>query len=335
MARDPGNDADGASIACPAQVGKRIRPRPAFGKRFTVFVDTEEEFDWTADFSRSARDTTAIGALPEATRRFNDLGVKPVYLCDYPVVANDGSRDIVRDLFEQGRCEVGAHLHPWVNPPHVESVSGRNSFTGNLPNELQRQKLRELTAAVIERIGTRPTVFRAGRYGLGPETMAHLAEAGYRLDTSVRSLFDYSADMGPNYLDCPCWPWKTPEGVFELPLTAAWTGNLRRFPSLHEASSLRGPLARTAMLARVPLTPEGTTGSQAVEAVKVLHGDGLDVFSLSFHSPTLAIGHTPYVSSAQDLLAFWNWWDAILNVFAQLGIEYASTPELIEEFDGR
>lgn len=335
MEYGPAGDATGIGPGCPIQMGERLRPRPSFGKRFTVFVDTEEEFDWSSAFSRASNETTAIAALPDATRRFNDLGVKPVYLCDYPVVSTQYSGEIIRDLFVQKRCELGAHLHPWVNPPHVETVSSRNSFTGNLPPELQREKLHELTSAITGLIGTSPTVFRAGRYGLGTETMRHLAEAGYQLDTSVRPLFDYSSEHGPNYLDCPSWPWKTPEGIFELPLTTAWTGHLRRFPALHHSPSLRGPLARTAMLARVPLTPEGTTGAQAVDAIKTLHADGLDIFSLSFHSPTLAIGHTPYVRSAEDLRAFWAWWDAVLNAFAQLGIEYTSTHHLLNEFEGR
>ena len=47
-----------------------IRWPEAFGTRFTLFVDTEEEFDWSAPLSHRERGVTAIAALPDAHRRF-------------------------------------------------------------------------------------------------------------------------------------------------------------------------------------------------------------------------------------------------------------------------
>jgi hypothetical protein len=316
----PARHSGGNIAQCPVEPGQRLRPHKDFGRRFIIFVDTEEEFDWKADFSRAANSTAAISALKEATARFNGYGVHPVYLCDYPVITRPESRLIIKDLAQSGACDVGAHLHPWVNPPHDEAMVQRNSFTGNLPVALQREKLRRLTTALAELTGKSPTVFRAGRYGLGSETMSHLVELGYRMDVSVRSLFDYSSEDGPNYADCPVWPWRTPEGIVELPLTSGWTGRLRKFPALYRSRTLHGALAKTALLTRVPLTPEGTPVKQAIEAIEALLEDGLDIFSLSFHSPTLAVGHTPYARNGSDLTRFWDWWDAIFKAFDRLGV---------------
>lgn len=83
---------------CPVTPGQRLRPPKEFGRRFIIFVDTEEEFDWKADFSRAANSTAAISALKEATARFNGYGVHPVYLCDYPVITRPESRLIIKDL---------------------------------------------------------------------------------------------------------------------------------------------------------------------------------------------------------------------------------------------
>lgn len=311
----------------------RIVPRPDFGKRFIIFVDTEEEFDWSAEFSRSSDSTKAIDALPEATRRFNECGVAPVYLCDYPVVRHPSSARIIQQAFQSGGCDIGAHLHPWVTPPHIEEVNTRNSYAGNLPPDLQRAKLRTLTETIEQLIGERPTVFRAGRYGIGTDTLGQLAELGYRMDVSVRTHFDYSEEEGPSFEGLPLWPWKSAHGVIELPLTCGWTGHLRKFPSLYAAPGLRGALARTSLLSRVPLTPEGTPIADAIEAIHVLHGDGLDIFSLSFHSPTLAKGYTPYVKSDADLDRFWAWWEAVFNTFAKLGVSPVRYGELIDELE--
>lgn len=326
-------NAEGTGTPCPVRATSRLRTRPEFGKRFIVMVDTEEEFDWGAPFSRSSDATTSIVALPDATARFNAHGVHPVYLCDYPVVTQAKSAEIIRALLEQDKCDVGAHLHPWVTPPHDEVVSAFHSFTGNLPVELQQQKLRHLTTAIETHIGKKPTVFRAGRYGLGQRTIADLAELGYRMDSSVRSLHDYSDQGGPSFNECPVWPWKTDQGIIELPLTSGWTGLLRHFPTLYDVSPLRGALSRAAMLNRVSLTPEGTPAREAADVIKALFDDGLDIFSLSFHSPTLTVGFTPYTRSEQDLAAFWRWWDVVFDTFAKLGVTPVRYDDLIDELE--
>src|SRR3546814_14232910 len=53
-----------------------------------------------------------------------------------------------------------------------------------------------LRDAIRDRFGVAPTVYRAGRYGLGPDSASMLAELGFRCDTSVRSGFDYRAGPG-------------------------------------------------------------------------------------------------------------------------------------------
>jgi hypothetical protein len=61
--------------------------------------------------------------------------------------------------------------------------------------------------------------------------------------------------------------------------------------------------------------------------------DGTEIFSLSFHSPSLVPGHTPYVRDQNDLAGFWRWWDGVLNRFARHGISAADPLELIAAAD--
>ena len=220
--------------------GKRLHFKPEFGRRFIIFADAEEEFDWSAPFDSTANATKTIADLAPATARFNAAGVRPVYLCDYPVVNVPESAAIMRDMVASGACDVGTQLHPWVNPPFDEDVCIHNSYTGNLPVALQRTKLVTLTDRIETAIGVRPTCYRAGRYGIGPATMGLLAEQGYRMDVSVRALFDYEMHGGPDYSSFPVWPWKTEEGPFELPLSTAWTGAMRHFPALYRSEYGRG-----------------------------------------------------------------------------------------------
>lgn len=310
-------------------VGTRLAMPASFGRRFVIFADAEEEFDWEQPFSSSNTSTTAIRALVGATTRFNAAGVTPSYLVDYPVVANAESAAIMRDLAAQDMCDIGAQLHPWVTPPCVEHVNEFNSFTGNLPPDLQMAKLCSLTTKIEEATGVQPLTYRAGRYGLGENTARFLAETGYQMDVSVRSRFSYADRMGRDYSDHPLWPWRLNEDLIELPLSTAWVGMLRRQPALFRQRWLRGSLARAGMLSRVPLTPEGVPLADALEAIAALDDEGLEIFSLSFHTPSVVAGHTPYVRDEDDLKLFWAWWDGVFNAFAKRGITPVRQGEII------
>jgi hypothetical protein len=318
------------------------RPPPAdsyidlpasFGRRFAVFVDTEEEFDWSKPHSRKARSTRAIGAIPAMQARFGARGVKPIYLVDHPVATDAAARAVLRPFAERGEATIGTQLHPWVNPPFEEELSLRNSFAGNLPAPLERAKLARLTEAIEEGFGSRPIVYRAGRYGAGPNTAAILEELGYRADASVRPLFDYSADGGPDYSAVRPLPFRV-GGLLEIPLCVALTGRLgqrgggfyRRIAGLPLARSLA---SRTGLLSRVSLTPEGMPPGEVAEAVRRLSEQGVRLFTFSFHSPSLQPGHTPYVRSEADLARFHAWWESMFEFLDGEGIVPASLDEIL------
>lgn len=300
-----------------------------FGRRFMLFGDAEEEFDWNGPFARDHVSTRAIAALPAANRRFLERGLIPTYLVDYPVVDDPRSAATIAEMVAGDECDVGTQLHPWVNPPFEEEVNPRNSYVGNLPRALQRAKLHALTDRIEQAVGRRPTIYRAGRYGIGPHTADLLAEAGYRMDVSIRALFDYRAQGGPDFSAHPIWPWWICPGLLEVPLTAAFVGGARRWPGLHRRAAWRGPLAASGLLNRVSLTPEGTPLAEALAAIRQLLQDGTRLFSLSFHTPSVEIGHTPYVRDTADLRQFWAWWDGVFDLFAREGVEPARPADIL------
>lgn len=308
-----------------------------FGTRFLVFVDTEEEFDWSGPRRRRGTSTTTITALPEMQQRLRAAAIEPVYLIDYPVAGDPRAIAILRGFVEAGEAVVGAQLHPWVNPPLEEQLTTVNSFAGNLPRELELAKLAELTDLIERGIGRRPWIYRAGRYGIGPHSAELLDSLGYDLDVSVRALFDYVEEGGPDFTAIEPRPyWAGASGnILELPLSAAYVGLLRDrgatlFPSTKRFPLSRGVLARGRLLARVPLTPEGTSPKEAIAAIRRLVEIGVQAISLSFHSPSLVPGHTPYVRNERELRSFHRWWDAVLDFLAGEGIQPASATELMQ-----
>lgn len=304
-----------------------IVPAGGAGRHFMLFIDTEEEFDWLAPFDRAATRVTATAGMAQCQAYLAAAGVRPVYLTDYPVLDSDAATVLLAQWIADGTADVGAHLHPWVNPPHDEPVNVHNSFVGNLPEALERAKIEALCARMEARLGMRPVAYRAGRYGVGPHTARLLVEAGFRLDCSVRSRFDYSTQGGPDFSGMPLGPYRTGPGhrLIELPLSTAFVGRLRRWAgTLHPLTRMSrigaAGLSRTGLFARVPLTPEGVTPAQCVDAIDALIENNMPVLSFSFHSPTLEPGNTPYVRTSADLRSFYRWWDIVLDHLARRSV---------------
>jgi len=296
-----------------------VRANLAPGARpvLLVIVDTEEEFAWDRPFDRASVGTTSIAGQPLMHERvFDKFGIVPTYVCDYPVATTALSVATLRRLMEEGRCEIGTHLHPWVSPPHQEQVTTFNSYAGNLPRELEFEKLRTLTAAITASFGRAPVTFKAGRYGLGQHTAESIAALGYTIDASVVPYSAFTNDGGPDfraYDEHPYWFGAGQRELLELPVTTGYAGWLRTLgPQLHEMAQrplartarMGGILARSRALERIRLSPEVASGDEMRRLTTSLLGNGCEVFSLTYHSPSMVAGHTPYVRSAADLERF-------------------------------
>jgi hypothetical protein len=80
----------------------------------------------------------------------------------------------------------------------------RHSMLKNLAADLQARKLRMLRDVLASATGQAPTSFRAGRFGLGPETVRALIDAGFRVDSSVTPWIDWTGfDDGPDFRGAP------------------------------------------------------------------------------------------------------------------------------------
>jgi hypothetical protein len=296
-----------------------IPARLAPGERpvLIVVVDTEEEFAWDRPFDRANVGTTSIAGQPLMHERvFDKFGIVPTYMCDWPVATTPASIATLRRLMEDGRCEIGTHLHPWVSPPYEEQVTTFNSYAGNLPRELEHEKLRMLTEAIADNFGRAPTAFKAGRYGLGPHTADSMAGLGYTIDASVVPYSSFTNDGGPDFSDFdeqPYWFTAGQRDLLELPVTTGYTGWLRSMgPQLYPLAqrplsrSMRmgGVLARSRALERIRLSPEVANTDEMQRLTSALLAGGCKVFSLTYHSPSMVAGHTPYVRNASDLEQF-------------------------------
>jgi glycosyltransferase involved in cell wall biosynthesis len=292
-----------------------------------TLIDAEETFDWAHEpFSRTSADVRSMSQQFLAHRIFERHGVVPTYMIDYPVVTQRDGCDPLRELLAEGRCDIGAQLHPWVTPPLTEELTAPNSYPGNLPVALEYQKLDVLTKAIEDGLGVRPRIYRAGRFGAGPRTGDILRHLGYLADSSVMPGWSFVRQGGPDFMASGAAPyWIDPDRtILELPSSAGFVGRLagagetsRRvlFSGLSEA--LYGPalMARLGLLERIRLTPEGISVEEAKRLVRHMLGQGHRVFVLTYHTPSLLPGCTPYVRTQQELVRFLDWLDEFYAFF--------------------
>lgn len=291
-----------------------------------ISIDAEEEFDWSKQATRGPHAVESMEFLWRAQTIFERYGARPTYMLDYPVAADEEISKRIADLCADGRCDIGTHLHPWTNPPHEEALSTFTSFPGNLPKELERAKLSTLTDLIETKVGRRPVIYRAGRYGFGARTAEILRELGYKIDMSVIPMRDYSGLGGPDFSRLSATPyWFGPDQeLLEIPLTAGYSGALRLLGSnvaamlnvpLMRRVHVPGILARLGVLSRIYITPEGMPVDEAKRLTRSLLNDGHRVFTLHYHSPSLEPGNTPYVKSQGDLESFLSWLEIYLDFF--------------------
>ncbi|MEZ5679990.1 MAG: hypothetical protein R3E14_01705 [Erythrobacter sp.] len=205
-----------------------------------------------------------------------------------------------------------------------------------MPHDLEREKFARLRDLIEDKFGATPQIYRAGRYGIGKDTAKMLSESGILIDSSVRSRFDYSAEGGPNFSRHPIEPyWADSEKrLMELPLTTVYWGMLRQqgealFPLARRFAHAGGLLSRLGLLERIALTPEGVSREEALRGIDIAIDEGLPVLVLSFHSPSLVPGYTPYVRDESDLDRFYDWLRAAYAYFRMRDVQPTTVAEII------
>jgi hypothetical protein len=314
---------------------------PALAPMLLTVVHTEEEFDWSKPFNRDAIAISHVRELGRAQELFDRCGARPIYVVDYPIASQDLGISTLRALAGNGSAAIGAHLHPWVNPPFTEEVSTYHSYPGNLPSALEAQKLQQLTDRIADGFGARPTVYLAGRYGFGPHTLSILQELGYRIDLSAVAMSDFRSDGGPDYRrrDNSC-RWEGDPAILRIPHSVADVGFLCRdgqrlfepgASATVRALRLPGILARCGAIEHVRLSPEGFSLRHLKSAARALIAAGVKVLVFSFHSPSIAPGFTPYVRDRSDLAEFVGRIEGFLRFFKdELGGVFANPERVLE-----
>jgi hypothetical protein len=309
-----------------------------------VGIDTEADDQWSEKGRRDLRVDNAR-ELPALQSLFDELGVRPTYLVTHEMATRPESALVLRELAASGRCEIGAHLHPWTSPPFRPEDTAGHTYPMNLPGDILARQLRELTETLESAFGARPTTYRAGRNGLDGRSLRILEELGYTVDTSVDPLFNERRKGGPVFAGAPLGPYhpdyddvRRPGAsrILEVPISAATTPALpkafERLYTLLPPLPWRGALKRIG-LRPVWLRPSYTSVPDMLAFGSRMKEDGAPCFNVIFHSSEVLAGGSPYTPDAASVGRFQAALRALLeHLTARLGAVGRTYAEFAREW---
>lgn len=289
----------------------------------SIDVECDKGPEWI--IQRPLRFTSVLYAIPNLlTPLFQKYNIKPTYLISPEVLKDDKCVQVLQSLTN---CELGTHLHGEFIPPDEDEFAMRTYTPQFLYSpEIEREKLINLTKLFEERLGFRPTSFRAGRFGLSKYTLRFLSELGYLVDSSVTPFWIHNFGNGreKNYWGAPLQPyfprWDDPRcpgkaNILEVPVTilnplmAGWPkwllkyigSQIHRFKSLLRHVGIKMP--RTLWL-----RPFRSTGQEMIAVtewmLKLIPKKTQSlVLNMMYHSVELIPGASPYAQSHDDVYA--------------------------------
>lgn len=269
---------------------------------FILSVDTEEEWDWSGPFPNENFSVDNVKEVPAFQTFCQELGIKPTYFVDYAVANNRQSAQILKEL-NQNYCEIGAHLHPWANPPFYHETSEESSHVINLPLENVEHKLDLLLSKISDELHVKAKSFRTGRWGINGDILKLLYYKGIDVDSSVYPLYKtkyFSCEKAPNK---PYWPdfddtnlIGKQKNIIEIPVTVGFNrSNNRLSQKLHKLFEckpfswlrINGILWHTRLLRKLYLSPELCSGKEMKMLLDSQLKKGHTVFHMYLHSSSL------------------------------------------------
>jgi hypothetical protein len=139
---------------------------------------------------------------------FEKYGAKPTYLLSPEVMRDERSVDLFSKL--ASRAELGTHLHGEYAEPGAFEPELTRVFQRDYPRETELAKLQSTTNLFSSAFGKSPKSFRAGRFGVGANTVGILEELGYAVDSSVTPFMQWGdADGGKfSFRGSPTQPYR-------------------------------------------------------------------------------------------------------------------------------
>jgi len=172
--------------------------------RIFVTLDTEMDSDihWVKKYPPEYTSITE-GIVHLLRPIWNKYDVHPIYFVSPEVLYNEQCIQVLRAEINKGAV-IGAHLHPEYIEPDSAWGEEMDKVKPQFPcydcsDATEREKLKNLTDLIIQKLGVRPVWYRAARFGADMVTIRTLKELGYQFDSSVTPGINWMSKGGPDH----------------------------------------------------------------------------------------------------------------------------------------
>jgi hypothetical protein len=308
--------------------------------KIIITIDTEGDNQWDPALPAGTENIRFIPRFQQLCDRYQ---FPPTYLCTYEVVDSNVFDEVLLPLHKTRTAEVGAHLHPWTNPPFSEWDRSETTYAypSELPAPVFARKLECLTALLSRKLGSAPQSYRAGRWGLSAAHIPVLIENGYIVDCSVTPLLSWidrgARERGQDFSEAPVKPyvlaWGDParegaSGLLEVPVTILHTNAVMRKSPLLRSAYRRYRKTRPAkVLNRLfRIAPQwfrpfsDMTVARLKAVVDTARALDLPVVEMMFHSSELMPNGSPHNLTADAVDNVYRRLDEIFSYVSGLGV---------------
>jgi len=300
----------------------------------TISIDTECDHDVNWARSKPLTFDSITEGLPNRLQPvYEDVGAVPTYLLTVEVLEDEASVATLNSL--TGSYEYGTHLHAsFIEPDkRYHDYAGVDCpvFQCHHPEEIEYQKLANLSDLFTEKLGRTPTSFRAGRYGASAQSLRSLEKLGYLVDTSVTPRMNWKEANGDlDFRRAPMQPY-TPSDVNIAEAAAKGSRRLLEAPVTVQPRLLR----RTPAWFRPWFADVDAMKSIAQYHLKKFADQEVVNLNMMFHSMEIIEKASPYPQTRADVDVFLDSMHQVLAWCRDEGFEFCGLSELYDAFSVR
>lgn len=270
-------------------------------KKFLITVDTEGDNLWTWKQGEKITTENAL-FVPRFQELCEKYGLIPTYLTNYEMACDDRWVEYGKKKEQDGKCEIGMHIHAWNSPPEYElnALYPGNPYITEYPDQIIEQKVQYLKKFLEDRFETKMISNRSGRWATDDRYFKVLTECGIQVDCSVAPQLDLSKipgkskNCGNNYTNSAVKPYRINEQLIEVPMTS-------RIVHRTSAGSLKHKVKVLLLGEGKWLRPIDKSLKDLIGLTEQVEKEENDYLEFMIHSSEFMLGGSPYYKNAEEI----------------------------------
>ncbi len=258
---------------------------------------------------------------------------KPTYLLSPEIMRHDESVALLRTLAKES--DLGTHLHAELAEPGAYVPDETAAFQRDCSEDEERAKLTTLTDSFKSTFDRKPTCFRAGRFGVGKNSVPILESLGYEVESSVTPHMEWASAGAPglDFRGAPTQPYHPDPNEPGRPGSSRmWEVPVTIRPSVLARVPIVGKLAEPRWLRPTRGTEESIVlvAKEELAAALAAAPERPAILCAMFHNVEIVPGKSPYAKNESEARAILSRLSALLSFCEREGVSVVGLSDLPE-----